>query len=121
MENCLFCKIVQGEIPCEKVLEDSDFLAFKDINPRARVHVLVVPRKHVSSLNELEAATAKEGGASPEVDGQALLDFVVRVARASGIEESGYRAIVDVGPHGGQEVPHLHFHVLGGEDLGDLR
>lgn len=121
MEDCLFCKIVRGDIPSDRVIEDPDFVAFRDINPKARVHVLVVPRKHVASLNDLEVGDAAASRGAPVIEGGALLGFVVRVARALGIDDSGYRVVVNVGPWGGQEVPHLHFHILGGEKLGELR
>lgn len=120
MEECIFCKIARGDILSERVLEDLDFVAFRDINPKAKVHVLVVPRKHVASLNDLAVTGDAAGGEAPPVDGSSLLDFLVRVARTLGIEESGYRVIVNVGPWGGQEVPHLHLHILGGEQLGDF-
>lgn len=113
MEDCIFCKIVRGQIPAQFVLEDDKHVAFRDINPKAREHVLVVPRQHVSSLNDL--------GATAGAEDLELLRFIVRVAEVLGIRESGYRALVNVGPDGGQEIPHLHFHVLGGEDLGDFR
>lgn len=113
MDNCIFCRIASGDIPSDRVLEDGSFVAFRDINPKAQQHVLVVPREHIVSLNDLERRT--------DCVGHALLQFIVRVAEHLGIAETGYRAIVNVGPDGGQEVQHLHFHVLGGENLGDLR
>ena len=113
MDDCIFCRIASGAIPSDIVLEDGDFVAFRDIHPKAREHVLVVPREHIVSLNELDQGHVGKG--------DALLRFIVRVAEALGIKESGYRALTNVGPDGGQEVEHLHFHVLGGEDLGDFR
>ncbi len=113
MDDCIFCRIASGGIPSDIVLEDADFVAFRDIHPKAHHHVLVVPREHVASLNDL---ADREGHM-----GHALLQFIVRVARRLGIEESGYRAISNVGPDGGQDIQHLHFHILGGENLGDLR
>ena len=113
MDDCIFCKIASGEITSAVVLEDADFVAFRDLNPKAPEHVLVVPREHVVSLNEL---------AEREDDlGSALFKFVVLVAERVGIKRSGYRVITNVGVDGGQEIQHLHLHVLGGEDLGDLR
>lgn len=113
MDDCIFCRIATGDIPSDIVLEDADFVAFRDINPKARQHVLVVPREHIVSLNDLE-------GRSDGI-GHLLLRFIVRVAERLGVKESGYRALSNVGPDGGQEVQHLHFHILGGEDLGDFR
>ena len=92
---------------------DADFVAFRDINPKAPQHLLVVPREHIVSLNDLDGR--------PGDLGHRLLRFVVLVAQHVGIGETGYRALTNVGPDGGQEVQHLHFHVLGGEDLGDFR
>ncbi len=113
MDDCIFCRIASGEIPSDIVLADGDFVAFRDIHPKAPQHVLVVPRDHIVSLNELDSW--------PEGKGHALLRFIVRVAGELGVKDSGYRALTNVGPDGGQEVQHLHFHVLGGEELGDFR
>jgi histidine triad (HIT) family protein len=112
MDDCIFCRIVRGAIPSDIVLEDDLFVAFRDIDPKAPQHVLVVPREHIVSLNEL--------GQWRESQGHALLEFIVRVAETLGIDQSGYRALTNVGPDGGQEVSHLHFHILGGRKLGDL-
>jgi histidine triad (HIT) family protein len=113
MDDCLFCRIASGEIPSDRVFEDDTFVAFRDINPKAPQHVLIVPREHVVSLNDVDRWQNCEG--------HSLLRFIVRVAERLGIDETGYRALVNVGPDGGQEVQHLHFHILGGEDLGDFR
>ena len=113
MDDCIFCRIASGEIGSAVVLEDADFVAFRDLHPKAPQHILVVPREHVVSLNDL----ADE----PDGRGDALLRFIVRVAETVGIKDTGYRAITNVGADGGQEIQHLHFHVLGGENLGDLR
>ncbi|HZK48661.1 MAG TPA: histidine triad nucleotide-binding protein [Thermoleophilia bacterium] len=112
MGHCIFCKIIGGEIPGDVVLEDEEFFAIRDISPKAAQHVLVMPREHVESLNEV--------GVWTDGRGQRLLAFTARVAADLGIARSGYRVITNVGPDGGQEVDHLHFHVLGGERLGDL-
>jgi histidine triad (HIT) family protein len=112
MGDCIFCKIIRGEIPGDVVLEDEEFLAIRDIAPKATHHVLVMPREHVPSLNEV--------GAWTDGRGQRLLAFTARVADSVGVADSGYRVISNVGADGGQEVMHLHFHVLGGERLGDL-
>ena len=113
MDDCIFCRIAGGAIPSDLVLEDGDFVAFRDIHPVAREHVLVAPREHIVSLNELDQGHAGKG--------DALLWFIVRVAEKLGVKESGYRVLTNVGPDAGQEVQHLHFHVLGGEHLGDFR
>jgi len=112
MEDCIFCRIAAGKIPSDIVLEDEGFVAFRDINPKALQHVLVVPREHIASLNELDQLRDRGG--------HELLRFIVRVAQQLGVEDSGYRAVINVGPDGGQEVQHLHFHVLGGERLGEF-
>lgn len=105
MSDCIFCRILAGEIPAQRVYEDEDMLAFRDIHPKAPVHVLVVPRKHIASLREAEA------------DDAALLGRMTlalpRIAHELGLEQ-GFRTIVNTGPGGGQEVFHLHYHILGG-------
>jgi histidine triad (HIT) family protein len=112
MDDCIFCRIASGEIPSAVVLEDADFVAFRDLHPKAPQHILVVPREHIVSLNEVYGRRGDEG--------RALLQFIVKVADEVGIKESGYRALINVGPDGGQEIQHLHFHILGGERLGDF-
>lgn len=106
--TCLFCRIVSGEIPATLIAETPEAVAFRDIAPKAPVHVLVIPRRHVASL-----ATADD---SAELG--AVLSLAARVAREAGVSESGYRVVTNVGEHGGQSVGHLHFHVLGGRALG---
>ena len=113
MDDCIFCRIARGEIASSVVLEDADFLAFRDLHPKAPQHILVVPREHMVSLNDLQGLSGGKG--------DALLQFIVKVAEKVGIKDCGYRAIVNVGADGGQEIQHLHFHILGGENLGDLR
>lgn len=112
MDDCIFCKIIRGEIPSGRVLEDDEFIAIHDINPKAPVHLLVMPREHLASLNDIGCWTGERA--------QKLLEFVVAVARAAGISESGYRVISNVGRDAGQQVDHLHLHVLGGARLGGL-
>jgi len=110
MSECVFCKMVDGEIQPEVVYENEAVLAFKDINPQAPVHVLVIPRKHIASLNDLE----------PEHDvlvGEMYL-AAKKVAQLTGIAEAGYRTVMNCGPQAGQTVFHLHLHVLGGRALG---
>ena len=106
--DCIFCMIRDGKIPSTKVYEDENMLAFKDINPQAPVHVLVIPKEHISSLDEItpdnSAVTAK------------IFEKIPQIARAAGAD-NGYRLIVNCGPDGCQEVMHLHFHILGGKKL----
>ena len=113
MADCLFCKIAAGEIPAAKVYEDDEVLAFKDIAPKAPVHVLIIPKKHLTSLAEAADADA------------ALLGHIQvlasRLAQELGVAESGFRVVSNSGPDSGQEVAHLHYHLLGGERLGDIR
>ncbi|MBV1821150.1 histidine triad nucleotide-binding protein [Clostridium cochlearium] len=109
MENCIFCKIIKGEIPSEKVYEDELILAFKDISPAAPAHVLVVPKKHIKSLNEL----SKE-------DSAIIAHIYIKVkelAKKLDIDEKGYRVVTNCGEQGGQTVDHIHFHLLGGRNL----
>ena len=111
MEDCLFCKIIKGEIPSSKVYEDEEILAFKDINPAAPIHILVIPKKHITSLAHLE----KEDEA---VVGK-IYTVMNQIAEEQGFKEKGYRVIVNCGKDGGQEVMHLHFHLLAGKQLGE--
>jgi histidine triad (HIT) family protein len=106
---CLFCRIVSGEVPSTQVYSDDTVVAFRDVNPQAPVHVLVVPRRHIAGINAPEA----EDGAVLE----ALVKAANRVAREQGVDTSGYRLVWNVGPHAGQSVFHLHLHVLGGRPL----
>ena len=110
--NCIFCRIVAGDIPATPVYQDPAIIAINDINPLAPVHVLVLPREHI-----VELAVVGEG--QGDLLGRLLL-AVKRVAEQMGIAQSGYRVIVNSGPDSGQGVPHLHFHLLGGRPLGRL-
>ncbi len=105
MAQDIFCKIVAGEIPSTKILEDDDWIAINDIHPKAPVHVLIIPRKHTELQN-----------VSPELAGK-LLVAANTIAQHTGIDKTGFRVIINHGEHGGQEVPHLHIHVLGGKKL----
>lgn len=109
MNDCLFCKIAAGEIPSDKVYEDEDVLAFRDIAPQAPVHVLVIPKKHVSgwydAQGESDAALAK------------LMRTAAAVAKMENLVESGFRVVSNCGPDAQQSVPHLHLHVLGGRAM----
>lgn len=107
--DCLFCKIVAGTIPVERLAEDEVALAFPDRTPGAPVHVLVVPKEHVATLIDAES--------KPELIGR-IHALAVKVARAQGIEKTGYRTAFNVGKDGGQHVFHLHLHLLGGRALG---
>lgn len=107
---CLFCKIVNKEIPAQIVFEDENYLAFKDISPQAPIHVLVIPKAHIESLDTATEAHALELGK--------LQLVAAKVARLEGIAESGYRLVTNCGPDGGQTVAHIHYHLLGGEGLG---
>lgn len=113
MDDCIFCRIAAGQILAARVLENDLFVAFRDIHPKVAQHILVIPREHLESLNDLAAWQ--------QCEGHGLLQFIVEVAREVGISESGYRVLTNVGPDAGQEVQHMHFHILGGEDLGDFR
>ncbi len=108
--DCIFCKIVRGEIDAEVVHEEDEVLAFKDINGRAPVHVLVIPRQHVASLEEITGL--------PGAVARRLFEVASIVARKLGVGESGYAVRINNGPDAGQEVFHLHLHVLGGERIG---
>jgi len=110
MNDCLFCKIINKEIPSTVVYEDDEILAFRDIHPVTPVHILVIPKKHITSLAELE----KEDEA---VIGK-IYTVINEIAKKEGILEKGFRVIVNCGEDGGQEVKHLHFHLLGGKKLG---
>ena len=107
--DCLFCKIINKEIPSDIVYEDDDVLAFNDIDPKAPVHVLVIPKKHIASLNELT-----------EADGALLMKIMLviqKIAQDKNIAESGYSVVNNCGEQGGQTVGHLHFHLLGGREM----
>lgn len=111
MEDCLFCKIIKGEIPCNKVYEDDEVLAFYDINPAAPIHILVIPKKHIISLAHLEKEDEPVVGK--------IYHVINQIAQDKGFKQDGYRVIVNCGKNGGQEIMHLHFHILGGTQLGE--
>lgn len=110
--SCLFCKIVEGSIPSRKVYEDEHIVAFHDIAPQAPVHILVIPKKHISALDEA-------GPEDAELLGRVQL-AAQQVARDAGIVEGGYRVVTNNGPDAGQVVFHIHYHVLGGHKLPTL-
>jgi histidine triad (HIT) family protein len=109
MDRCVFCAIVAGNIPAQKVYEDDHVVAFHDINPVAPVHVLVIPKKHIASLMELSQ--------EDEVLAGKILLAVQTVARELGLSEKGFRVVNNMGADGGQTVFHIHFHLLGGRTL----
>lgn len=107
MDDCIFCKIAKGTIPAKRLAEDAELLAFPDVDPQAPVHVLVIPRQHVSSLHEV-----KDWGLVGRMHALAL-----RVAREQGIGDSGFRVLINTGPDGVQTVGHVHLHLLGGRTM----
>ena len=110
MEDCLFCQIARNEVPADKIYEDNKYTAFLDINPQAPVHILIIPKKHVGSVENLDEDDKELVGG--------LFLVAQEVARKKGINEDGYRLIANVGPDGGQIIKHLHLHLLGGKNLG---
>ena len=111
-KDCIFCRIVSGELPSETIYRDDEVIAFRDINPQAPTHILIIPKEHIPAPADIRA------------EHQSLMGRLIYVAcelsKSEGISESGYRLIVCSGPDGGQEVPHLHFHLVGGHKLGKL-
>ena len=111
MSDCLFCKIVKGEIPCTKVYEDDQVLAFDDIQPMAPVHVIVIPKKHISTLLDIDSGDIAIAAA--------LISAAQKIARIKGIDQKGFRTAINCNAEGGQVVFHLHMHVLCGRKLQD--
>lgn len=109
-DRCLFCRIATGEIPAKKVFEDDDVVAFNDINPQAPTHVLVVPRKHIASLDDLDANDITAVGTALVRAGE--------IARNLHLSADGYRVVINHGDAAGQTVFHIHFHILGGRNFG---
>ncbi len=107
--DCLFCKIINGDIPSTKVYEDELVYAFRDIEPQAPTHILIIPKEHISSANELTEENASVVGH--------VFAVAAKIAKAEGIAEGGYRIVNNCGEDGGQTVKHLHFHMLGGRSL----
>lgn len=108
-EDCIFCKIVAGEMPSESLYQDEQVMAFKDIHPVAPVHILIIPKKHIASMNELADGDA-------QLVGQ-MFKVTRDLANQQGIADSGYRLILNTGPDGGQVVYHLHLHLIGGQRM----
>ncbi len=107
--DCIFCQIVAGKVPSDIVYQDEEVLAFRDINPQAPVHLLIIPKKHITSLAYLSEAESLLIGR--------MVNTANQLAKREGISESGYRLVVNCGKQGGQLVPHLHLHLLGGRQL----
>ena len=107
--DCLFCKIARGEIPADVIMQTPDLVAFRDINPQAPTHILIIPRTHLASVSELEPPDAGIVGK--------LFLAAKELAREEGIAEDGYRMVVNAGPDAGQTVFHIHMHLLGGREM----
>lgn len=105
--ECIFCKIVNKEIPSSIIFEDDKVIAFNDVSPQAPVHILVIPKKHVSTVDELQDMSVVSD----------LFSVMKKIAAEKGIDKSGYRIVINHGKDAGQAVPHLHFHLLGGRPL----
>ena len=116
-KNNIFAKILRGEIPCKKIYEDEFVLAFHDVNPQKKVHVLIIPKGEYVNLDDFSSKASER-----EILG--LIKGISVVAKKVGVSEEvkggGYRSLVNVGGNGGQEVPHLHFHIFGGEKVGKM-
>lgn len=110
MADCIFCKIARKEIPTKVLYEDEDVIAFPDVDPKAPVHVLIIPKQHVQNLLALTTE-------NKNLVAHILIDVVPRLAKELGVADSGFRLVTNTGKDGGQTVPHLHFHFLGGRYL----
>jgi len=108
-DECIFCRIAAGKIPADIVYQDEDFLAFRDIMPKAPKHVLIIPKAHITSVAELTDAQQNLAGR--------LIIIAKNLAKKEGIARKGYRLVMNCGPEGGQVVPHLHLHLLGGRQM----
>ena len=106
MTNCIFCQIVQKQIKANFVYEDEEIVAFRDINPQAPVHILIIPKKHIESLNDISSEDEQLIGK--------IYTVAKQIAKSESTAETGFRIVVNSGPDAGQAVPHLHFHLLGG-------
>jgi len=109
--NCIFCQIVAGKIPSEILYQDEKVIAFRDINPQAPIHLVIIPKRHIPSLTHLSEED------SPLIGH--MVNAANQLAKKEGIAESGYRLVINCGKQGGQLVPHLHMHLLGGRRLSD--
>ena len=108
--SCLFCKIVAGEIPAKRVHEDDELVAFEDIKPEAPVHILIIPKRHIATLNDVQASDDQLVGS--------MLRRAALIAAERGINDSGYRTVMNCNSHAGQTVFHIHLHLLGGRRMG---
>ena len=109
MSSCVFCRIIAGEIPSQRLHDDEQVIAIRDINPQAPVHVLILPRRHIASLLEPDGTPGLYGH---------IVDVARSLAQTLGIADAGFRLLTNSGPDGGQAVPHVHFHLLGGRPMG---
>jgi histidine triad (HIT) family protein len=109
--DCIFCQIASGKIPSDIVYQDKEILAFRDINPKAPVHILIIPKRHIPSLNQLKEADL--------LVVSRMVAVASKLAKDEGIDKKGYRLAINCGKEGGQLVPHLHMHLLGGRQLSD--
>ncbi|MFA7277179.1 MAG: histidine triad nucleotide-binding protein [Pseudobdellovibrionaceae bacterium] len=109
----IFARIIKGEIPCQKVFENDHVLAFRDIHPKAPVHILVIPKGAYTNIVDFY-------GSAPEIEISAFARAVAQIARDHKIDETGFRTIANTGVNGGQEVPHFHVHLLGGKPIGPM-
>ena len=110
MADCIFCKIAAGSIPAQKVFEDESVVAFKDLSPKAPVHVLIIPKKHIQSVAHFQAE-------DKELAAHIFVDVVPRLIEKLGVAKSGFRLVMNTGKNGGQSVHHLHVHLLGGRKM----
>ena len=109
MSDCIFCKIINNEIPTTKIYEDNNVLAFNDINPQSPVHILVIPKDHISSMNDIDETN---------IEILSHIHIAIKnIAKDKNLTEKGYRIVNNCGDQGGQTVNHLHFHLLGGRDM----
>ena len=113
MNSCIFCKIAKGDIPAQRFYEDDDVLVFPDVNPVAPVHLLIIPKRHFPTIVDMTAE-------APELHA-AMMRAVGTVTQMAGVSESGFRLIINTNENGGQEVLHVHMHILGGEPIGKMR
>ena len=109
--DCIFCRIVEGKIPSDIVYQDKEIIAFRDIKPQAPVHLVIIPRKHIPSLDQLKESDSALVGRMVAIANQ--------LAKDEGVAQKGYRVVINCGKEGGQLVPHLHLHLLGGRKLSD--
>lgn len=109
--DCIFCQIIAGKVPSEIIYQDGEVVAFRDINPQAPIHLLIIPKKHIPSLAHLSEGELPLAGR--------MVHVANRLAKKEGVAEGGYRLVINCGEEGGQLVPHLHLHLLGGRKLSD--